>query len=114
MSSSRLKRGSSSGSTGSSGGPGGYMKSTSSGLKGMIKSVSKFGYNSAITIASNGGIVIKHGYNLIGSTGFAVATTAMIIFMPLLFEIAREAQVRCRLMFISHYIYLFLFYISFS
>jgi hypothetical protein len=34
-----------------------------------------------------------------GKIGFVLATTAMVVFMPLLFEIGRESQVRNRACF---------------
>jgi hypothetical protein len=64
--------------------------SKSGGLKGLIQRTGKFFYAGGLYARD----AAKVGYKLGGSVAFAVATTSMVVLMPLLFEIAREGQVR--------------------
>jgi hypothetical protein len=66
----------------------------SGGLKGLLKSTGRFCYSTVVTISKNSKDWMATGYTLIGHTAFGIATTTMIVLMPLLFEIARETQVR--------------------
>lgn len=65
----------------------------SGGLKGLLKTTGRFCYSVAITASKQGKNWLAFGYTLIGHTAFGIATTSMIVLMPLLFEIARETQV---------------------
>lgn len=65
----------------------------SGGLKGFFQRTGRFCYSTVVTIRGQSKVWMKTGYHLIGSTAFGIATTSMIVLMPLLFEIAREAQV---------------------
>jgi hypothetical protein len=47
----------------------------------------------------NVSLAVKFGYKWGGKVAFVLATTSMVTFMPLLFEIAREQQVRLRFAF---------------
>lgn len=64
--------------------------SKSGGLKGMIQRTGKFFYTGGLYAYQ----FAKVGYVYGGKVAFSVATTSMIVLMPLLFEIAREGQVR--------------------
>lgn len=50
--------------------------------------------SSGTTYAKEKGYALaKYGYTVGGGIAFALATTSMVVLMPLLFEIAREGQV---------------------
>jgi len=75
----------------------------SGGLKGLIVWAGDFLLGNYALVREKGGALAKAGYKYGGSVAFALATTSMVVFMPLLFEIAREGQVRyaCALMLLS-------------
>ena len=66
----------------------------SGGQKGIIQRTGKFFYTGGALAWKQGYTVAKMGYQVGGDVAFAIATTSMIVLMPLLFEIAREGQVR--------------------
>jgi hypothetical protein len=63
------------------------------GIKGFFQNA----YNSIEKLSTSGGSVL-YTYSVwlaktAGTWGFYFATTSMVVFMPLIFEIARERQV---------------------
>jgi hypothetical protein len=66
----------------------------SGGLKGAIQKTGKFFFAGSMYARDKGTELLKYGYKFGGKTAFCIATTSMVILMPLLFEIAREGQVR--------------------
>jgi len=64
------------------------------GIKGFLSRA----YQSVETLGTKGGIyALSTGLwaaQKAGNLGFYIATTAMVTFVPLMFEIARERQVR--------------------
>ena len=64
------------------------------GLKGFLKRTGKFFFDGGILVLEHGFAMMKKGYKYGGDIAFGIASTSMIFFMPLLFEIAREGQVR--------------------
>lgn len=64
------------------------------GLKGVIQRTGKFFFASGMYARDRGKTALKWGYVYGGKTAFSIAITSMVVFMPLLFEIAREGQVR--------------------
>jgi len=67
------------------------MKETSSGgVKGFLQRTGKFFYSGGVWAYD----ACKVGYIYGGKFAFALATTSMLVLMPLLFEIAREGHVR--------------------
>jgi hypothetical protein len=61
----------------------------------MIQKTGKFCFASGMWARDSGSVLLKYGYKVGGKVAFSIATTSMIVLMPLLFEIAREGQVRC-------------------
>eukprot|EP00586_Coscinodiscus_wailesii_P013873 CAMPEP_0172499404 /NCGR_PEP_ID=MMETSP1066-20121228/126774_1 /TAXON_ID=671091 /ORGANISM="Coscinodiscus wailesii, Strain CCMP2513" /LENGTH=111 /DNA_ID=CAMNT_0013273133 /DNA_START=94 /DNA_END=429 /DNA_ORIENTATION=+ len=62
--------------------------SSSGGLKGFLT-------NAYASFAKGGGLIKQYGYMAAetgGKFAFIVATTSIIVFMPLIFEIVRETQ----------------------
>jgi len=60
------------------------------GIKGFLQQTAQFGmwtYEKSTTVA-------HWAYRYGGQAAFILATTSMVVLMPLLFEITREAQVR--------------------
>jgi hypothetical protein len=70
-------------------------RDASGGLKGAIQRTGKFFFATGMYARDTGGVLLKYGYKMGGKVAFSIATTSMIVLMPLLFEIAREGQVRC-------------------
>lgn len=66
----------------------------SGGLKGFFQKTGTFLVEHAAVVRARGLVLLKWGYETGGSVAFALATTSMVVLMPLLFEIAREGQVR--------------------
>jgi hypothetical protein len=60
------------------------------GIKGFLQKLGKAGKWSFDTGAS----ISQWAYQYGGKAAFILATTSMVVLMPLLFEITREAQVR--------------------
>jgi hypothetical protein len=69
-------------------------RDSSGGLKGVIQKTGKFFYASGMYARDTGSVLLKYSYRVGGKVAFSIATTSMIVLMPLLFEIAREGQVR--------------------
>lgn len=63
------------------------------GVKGIIQRTGKFFFATGIYVRDTGTAAAKVGYKYGGKIAFAVATTTMVVLMPLLFEIAREGEV---------------------
>lgn len=63
------------------------------GLKGLIGRTKSFLYSGGLYAIDTGNKIMKWSYHYGGGLIFALATTSMVVFMPLLFEIAREGQV---------------------
>jgi hypothetical protein len=70
-------------------------RDASGGLKGAIQRTGKFFFSTGMYARDTGFVLLKYGYSVGGKVAFSIATTSMIVLMPLLFEIAREGQVRC-------------------
>lgn len=67
----------------------------SGGLKGLIQATGTSVYSAGILVRDYGTIAARWGYRVGGGLAFVLATTSMIVLMPLMFESAREVQV-CR------------------
>jgi hypothetical protein len=63
------------------------------GLKGLVQWCGKSVYAGGILVRDYGSIAARMGYHYGGAIAFAMATTSMIVLMPLLFETSREIQV---------------------
>ena len=61
------------------------------GIKGFITRASTSFYAGGLFIKEKGWMAAK----MAGNVGFAVATTSIVVLMPLIFEIMREGQVCC-------------------
>ena len=59
------------------------------GIKGFITRASTSFYAGGLFIKEKGWMAAK----MAGNVGFAVATTSIVVLMPLIFEIMREGQV---------------------
>jgi hypothetical protein len=68
-------------------------KPTTGGLKGLLQRTGKSFYSGGLFARDSVVVAVKTGYRMGGKLAFAIATTSMIVLMPLLFEIAREGQV---------------------
>ena len=66
------------------------------GIKGFLMRASSSFYAGGIFMKDKGWIVAKKAGNL----GFMVATTSIVVLMPLIFEIMREGQVCLCVVFI--------------
>ena len=64
------------------------------GLKGLLLRTSAWAYETGLYARDKGSESLKWVVKKGGNLAFALATTSMIVLMPLLFEIAREGQVR--------------------
>ena len=65
----------------------------SGGLKGMLYNASSLCYNTYAMCLNQGKDVMKSGYLILGNTTFRIATTSMLVLMPLFFEVLREPTV---------------------
>jgi len=70
-------------------------KKTAGGLKGLIQSTGTAVYAAGVLARDYGTVAARFSYQYGGSLAFAVATTSMIVLMPLMFESSREVQVCC-------------------
>ena len=66
----------------------------SGGLKGFLRETGAMLYAGSLFVRQRGFDAIKLGYAYGGQMAFSLATVSMVVLMPLLFEIAREGQVR--------------------
>jgi hypothetical protein len=64
------------------------------GIKGAVQRSGTWLLDTATQARSIGFEYLKWGVKIGGTVSFALATTSMIVLMPLLFEISREGQVR--------------------
>ena len=71
-----------------------YSSSSQGGLKGLIQKTGKFFFATAVTARDYGKTAWQYGYQYGGRFAFIVATSSMVTLVPLMFEVAREAQVR--------------------
>lgn len=62
------------------------------GIKGFLQKTGQVG----IWAFEQGSSAAQWTYRYGGQAAFILATTSMVVLMPLLFEITREAQVRTR------------------
>ena len=60
------------------------------GIKGFFQKTAQLG----VWTYDKGTTVVSWTYRYGGQAAFILATTSMVVLMPLLFEITREAQVR--------------------
>jgi hypothetical protein len=60
------------------------------GLKGLIQRTGQFCFASGVYVWRIGCTV---GYQIGGKIAFSIATTSMVVFMPLILEISRETLV---------------------
>ena len=63
------------------------------GLKGFFQRTGKFFYAGGVYALDFGRTGLKVGYKYGGKFAFVVATTSLVVLMPLFFEIGREGQV---------------------
>ena len=66
------------------------------GIKGFLMRASSSFYAGGVFMKDKGWIVAKKAGNL----GFMVATTSIVVLMPLIFEIMREGQVYLCVVFV--------------
>ena len=66
----------------------------SSGLKGLLQSTGKAVYAAGLLARDYGTVAARWSYRYGGGLAFVMATTSMIVLMPLMFESSREVQVR--------------------
>jgi hypothetical protein len=71
------------------------MAKSAGGLKGLIQMTGKTVYGASLVVRDYGTLAARWGYKYGGFVAFTVATTSMIVLMPLVFESIREVQVRC-------------------
>jgi hypothetical protein len=71
------------------------MSKPSGGLKGIIQKTGKSIFSAGLIARDYGTIAVRWGYKIGGNVAFVMATTSMIVLMPLIFESTREVQV-CR------------------
>jgi hypothetical protein len=69
------------------------MAKSAGGLKGLIQMTGKTVYGASLVMRDYGTVVARWGYKYGGFAAFTVATTSMIVLMPLVFESIREVQV---------------------
>jgi len=72
----------------------GKKSSDVGGVKGLIQKATDFAVSTGTMLKEHSMVYAKKVYLYGGSLTFAIATTSMVVLMPLLFEIAREGQVR--------------------
>lgn len=69
------------------------MAKSVGGLKGFIQRTGKTVYGASLIARDYGTTAARWGYQYGGFLAFTLATTSMIVLMPLLFESSREVQV---------------------
>ena len=70
------------------------MSKSSGGLKGLLQMTGKSIFTAGVIVRDYGTIAARWGYKIGGNVAFVMATTSMIVLMPLIFESTREVQVR--------------------
>lgn len=80
------------------------MAKTAGGLKGLIQSTGRAVYAAGVMARDYGTVAARWGYHYGGGLAFALATTSMVVLMPLMFESSREIQVRYPKLFILCYV----------
>ena len=70
------------------------MAKSTGGLKGLFQSTGKAVYAAGVLARDYGTVAARWSYQYVGGLAFALATTSMIVLMPLMFESSREVQVR--------------------
>jgi hypothetical protein len=69
------------------------MSNPSGGLKGLLQTTGKTIFSAGVIVRDYGTIAARWGYKIGGNLAFVMATTSMIVLMPLIFESTREVQV---------------------
>jgi hypothetical protein len=69
------------------------MAKQSGGLKGLIQKTGKTIFSVGVIVRDYGTIAARWSYKIGGNVAFVMATTSMIVLMPLIFESTREVQV---------------------
>jgi hypothetical protein len=69
------------------------MSRQEGGIKGFLTRAGASFYAGGMFVKEKGWMVAK----MAGNVGFVVATTSIVVLMPLIFEIMREGQVSLRL-----------------
>jgi hypothetical protein len=69
------------------------VSKSNGGLKGIIQKTGRVFYAGGMYAKESGMDLLKKAYVYGGNVSFFLATTSMLVLMPLMFEIAREAQV---------------------
>jgi hypothetical protein len=77
------------------------MTKSAGGLKGLIQMTGKTVYGASLVVRDYGTVAARWSYRYVGFVAFTVATTSMIVLMPLVFESIREVQVRSTRMLYS-------------
>ena len=70
------------------------MAKSAGGLKGLIQSTGKAVYSASVLARDYGTVAARWSYRFGGGLAFVLATTSMIVLMPLMFESSREVTVR--------------------
>ena len=70
------------------------------GIKGFLGRAGKSFYAGGMYVKEKSWMVAK----MAGNVGFVVATTSIVVLMPLIFEIMREGQVRIAPLEIIHFV----------
>lgn len=77
------------------------MSNPSGGLKGIIQRTGQTIFSAGLIIRDYGTVAARWGYKIGGNVAFVMATTSMIVLMPLIFESTREVQVCSRIFYFS-------------
>jgi len=74
------------------------MPSKEGGIKGFLSRAGTSFYTGGLYFKEKSWMVAK----MAGNVGFAVATTSIVVLMPLIFEIVREGQVSYMVLLFSN------------
>ena len=69
------------------------MSKPSGGMKGIIQRTGKTIFSVGLMVRDFGTVATRWSYKIGGNIAFVMATTSMIVLMPLIFESTREVQV---------------------
>ena len=69
------------------------MSTQSGGLKGLLQKTGKTIFSAVVVIRDCGTMAARWSYKVGGNVAFVMATTSMVVLMPLIFESTREVQV---------------------
>lgn len=70
-----------------------HQKAPAGGLKGLIQKTGGTLYATGLIVRDYGTVALRWSYKYGGNVAFVVATTSMVVLLPLIFESSREVQV---------------------